>query len=276
MRILIIALIALLLSGCSNKLAYNNLDWIITWYSDDYLNLDDEQSDIYEQELLKLLAWHRQEELPRYKHHLLMMHEHIQSPFDQDDIQFHINEIRQHWRRIRTQVNEKIAPLAGQLSAEQVNDLFKELEKRNNEKLKEHNSQTPEERRQVLLERWEDTLSDIFGRLTAQQIALLKTYSDSHAFLTPQRIAYLSRYQAALKQVMIVSKQSINEHLKPLLNNPEQFKSEAYLRASQANQDHLVTFLSAFSKSLNPQQISQGQLFLLDHVDTIDNLISNQ
>ncbi len=276
MRILIIGLFTLLLSSCSNKLVYNNLDWVITWYSDDYLNLDDEQSDVYEQELLKLLIWHRQEELPKYKHHLLMMHEHIASPLTHDDIHFHIKEIRQHWRRMRTQVSHQIVPLAGQLSSTQIEELFQELAARNDEKLQEYNSQTPEQRRQALFERWEDTLSDIFGKLTAQQIALLKAYCETHAFLTPQRIAYLSRYQAALKQVMLVSKQSINEHLQPLLNDPEQFKSEEHLRASQTNQDHLVAFLSAFSKSLNPQQVSRGQQFLLDHVGTIDNLISEQ
>ncbi|NVK37708.1 MAG: hypothetical protein HWE18_07275 [Gammaproteobacteria bacterium] len=276
MRTLLIILMVCLLCSCSNRMVYNNLDWIITWYSDDYLDLNDEQSDLYNQELLKLLAWHRQEELPKYKHHLMKVHKHIGSSFDEDDIQFHIEEIREHWQRIRLQISEQITPLASELTTDQVGHLFHELEQRNDKKLAEFNRQTPQDRQEALYERWEDNLTEIFGDLSKQQLALLQAYCTQHQFLTPQRIAYLSRYQAALKQVMMVSNQSIEARLKQLLNTPEEFKSEAYLIATQANQQNLIAFLSALSKTLSFQQIASSQTFLLDFVDTIDYLIAKK
>ena len=61
-------LVALIfLSACSSTtFLYNRLDTLIGWYVDDYVTLDKTQRDSFDVRLDALLAWHREEELPRY------------------------------------------------------------------------------------------------------------------------------------------------------------------------------------------------------------------
>ena len=55
------------LFACSStRLAYNYLDWVISWYLDDYIQLNKEQDDYYDRQLDELLQWHRSDQLPRY------------------------------------------------------------------------------------------------------------------------------------------------------------------------------------------------------------------
>lgn len=65
-QLLLALLIPALLSGCGVKLAYNNLDRIIPWVADDYIEFDDIQEEYFRAELASVLYWHRISELPEY------------------------------------------------------------------------------------------------------------------------------------------------------------------------------------------------------------------
>jgi len=43
MRTLFILVFVVFLSACSSKLAYNNLDWWVYWYLDDYIELKEDR-----------------------------------------------------------------------------------------------------------------------------------------------------------------------------------------------------------------------------------------
>jgi hypothetical protein len=55
-----------LLAGCTTSFTYNQLDWLIPWYVDGYVNLTRDQKKNLTAELEPFLAWHRNEELERY------------------------------------------------------------------------------------------------------------------------------------------------------------------------------------------------------------------
>jgi hypothetical protein len=59
-------LVPVVLSGCGLKLAYNNLDRIIPWVADDYIEFDDLQEEYFDAELQSVLYWHRTTQLPVY------------------------------------------------------------------------------------------------------------------------------------------------------------------------------------------------------------------
>lgn len=70
MRIVVAVLLLLSLSSCSSKFAYNNLDWWVYWYLDDYIELNDRQEEQFDDYLNNWLSWHKRSELNRYKAHL--------------------------------------------------------------------------------------------------------------------------------------------------------------------------------------------------------------
>ena len=58
------------LGGCSTKFAYNNIDWLIYWYIDDYIELTPKQEQAFDEKLSGWLEWHKQQELPQYLSHI--------------------------------------------------------------------------------------------------------------------------------------------------------------------------------------------------------------
>mgnify|MGYP000627303891 FL=1 len=62
-----LALALILLVGCSNQMAYNHFDWLVSWYVDDYVELNNQQEEKLQAGLNSLLVWHRQDELPVYQ-----------------------------------------------------------------------------------------------------------------------------------------------------------------------------------------------------------------
>jgi len=68
-KIIVIGLV-LLLSGCSTKFVYKNLDWLVYWYVDDFVELSDEQERMVDVKLATWLEWHKNTEIPKYVAHL--------------------------------------------------------------------------------------------------------------------------------------------------------------------------------------------------------------
>ena len=66
---LLIAII-IFLGGCSTKFTYNNLDWLIHWYIDDYVSLSDNQEALFDKYFADWQSWHRSQELGKYIEHL--------------------------------------------------------------------------------------------------------------------------------------------------------------------------------------------------------------
>src|SRR3982751_4186036 len=65
-RIIGVLVIGAALAACSAvKLAYNNLPEVSYWWLDGYLDFDGTQTPRVRDELERLLAWHRQNELPK-------------------------------------------------------------------------------------------------------------------------------------------------------------------------------------------------------------------
>lgn len=65
-RIIVLLVLAAALGGCSAiKLGYNNLDQVAYWWLDSYVDFADDQSMRVREDLGRLQAWHRVQELPR-------------------------------------------------------------------------------------------------------------------------------------------------------------------------------------------------------------------
>jgi len=66
LRLLLILPLVIFMSGCAIKFIYNQLDWLIPWYLDDFVTLDPLQEVQFEAQLEQYLTWHRQQQLPVY------------------------------------------------------------------------------------------------------------------------------------------------------------------------------------------------------------------
>lgn len=67
-RTLILLLLFLIvsISGCTHRMAYQNADFLVAWRIDDYFDLTRKQKQFVKKRVNYHLAWHQQNELPRY------------------------------------------------------------------------------------------------------------------------------------------------------------------------------------------------------------------
>ncbi len=271
MKVIWIAAFALLLSACSTHFSYNNLDWLIHWYVDDYVDLNRTQKKRFDEKFEKWMAWHRAEELARYQRHL----QDIRSLLEQDSITkeqvlAQIDSGREHWIRLRTHILPDLAELAMSLSQQQVDELFSSLEEKNAEQEQEHRAMTRDESVEEIRETLEDELKDFIGRLTDQQKALARSAAIK---FSPNRIEWI-RYRRAFQSAArtMLNRKDSNPDFKvdfvKLLNKPEAFQHDLYVRNSAQNLQVFAQFVVDTFPTLTPKQ--KKRLF-----GELDNLIED-
>lgn len=235
----VVALVLLLfVSGCSSQFAYNNLDWLVHWYVDDYIDLDKPQKQAFNENFARWHAWHRQEELLKYETHLKELRELVDAGnFSAEDVKAQFDRGRGHWERLREQVTPTVVELAYMLTDEQIIELFDSLEEKNKEDEEERLEMTPEEIQKRFEEVFADQLKDYFGKLTKGQKAMVK---QSVVDIIPNRLEWLKyrrSVQAAAQEVLMSRKDNPNfqQDFTEILRNPDAFKHEQYIVNNEHN-----------------------------------------
>lgn len=272
MRHLLLLIIFISISGCTSQFAYRHLDWIILWYSNDYLDLSRTQEKQLSLVINDTLLWHRKSELPKYRNHLIDISNDLHAlPLSMDKIQLHGQRTYEYWVHTRAFLNNKIVSLVYHLSSDQIDYLFNKLEKKNIKRL-EYLSETPlKERQEDRIDRWLDALEDILGEITPKQEELIKLHINNQNDLTELRVQYLQTFQAQLKQALI--NHIDEETLLGLLNHPEVFKSDDYRNQQLTHRNDTFQLIYNLSIHLTPDQIFHLQQIINDYIAFIDELI---
>ena len=260
MKKLILIASLLILTGCSNKLVYNNLDWLVHWYIDDYIQFTPEQEAIFDQKLASWLSWHKNQEIPKYLASFNALTEDISNKqLDFKRLSHHQAVIEQHWQRLRAKIARELVEMAPLLSQQQVTYLFEKLDRDNQKELEEitrNNALSLEQRQTKKTERYRDNLTRWIGQLSPQQQTL--TTDLYRQFQTNNRVwlEYRQHYQAALKAVLESSDidPQFNEKLLDLITNPEQFRSGQLNQTLHHNMITFKHFLLNIEATLTEQQ----------------------
>ena len=202
-RLSLLLLVAtFLLTGCSVKLAYNNMDRLIRWGVSDYVDLSSAQKDVLQQELDTLHEWHRRTHLPQYA----ALSQRMARQLPDGVSMANVDELFSQFEIWSGEVEAEFTPLVIQimvsLSDEQIADLPAKLEKSNKE-LAEPEQDKPLRDVQLLwAEEFADGLKNFMGRLNAEQRAYLERRSLEYQ---PERVLwadYRQRFQADLLSLL--------------------------------------------------------------------------
>jgi hypothetical protein len=154
-------------------LAYSNLGPMLTWIVDDYVDLDGAREDWVRVRIDRVLAWHRAEELPRYRALLETMLAKSARPFEVQDIAAHQKELRSAYYRVVAQVLPDTAEFISTMDAFDVEHMEKRFDQENRRFVRDSVKGTPEERLERRRERFAGHLESWVGRLTPEQRALI-------------------------------------------------------------------------------------------------------
>lgn len=196
--------LGLLVSACSKAgLAYRNLDWLISWRVNQYLDLDSQQKAWFKPKLQEHLAWHCSTELPGYVDWLQRTQDLVQQPApDAGQLEAQMIEAEQAFHAVLQQTNPTAIALLAGLRPEQVEQLYARMEKDNVEdrqKFLEPPLQTQISER---AERLEKRLKPWFGTLNDAQRARIGQWASERRDQNRLWLENRARWQTEFRRVL--------------------------------------------------------------------------
>lgn len=174
-RIIGALLVTAALGACSAiQLAYNNLPTVSYWWLDGYLDFDGAQTPKVRDELAQLLAWHRQNELPRLASLLKEAQAMAPGEITPEQVCTMAERIRERLLAVTERAEPAGTELALSLSEAQLQQLERKYAKNNAEYRKDWLDRTPAQVQEKRYDQFLDRTEDFYGRLTDEQRDLLK------------------------------------------------------------------------------------------------------
>ena len=196
--LVVLLTLSLVLAGCNRVgLAYRNLDVIIPWTLNDYLDMNAGQKSWFNDTLKEHLAWHCTTQLPGYLDWLDRLQQMVDSHQVSDAaLQAHALEAKQAIADVARQITPSAIELLRGLDEQQVREmdaaLTKDLGKRQDEYLKPPLEQQIKERS----ERMSKRLDTWLGPLSASQQERVLAWSTALGAQNQQWIGNRAHWQA--------------------------------------------------------------------------------
>lgn len=171
LRILWLALLCVLLSGCSAlRIGYDQADKLLAWMADDYFDLDPAQKQEFHGRINRLLKWHRHEQLPDYVRFLGEARQRGQGTLTREDAAWIVDGAKARFRTIAEHGAADAAEMLAALTPDNIRALEKQFGKVNQKFVREYKvNGTPDERKRARLQRTLKQLRDWAGSLTHAQ-----------------------------------------------------------------------------------------------------------
>lgn len=253
-----IALVLLLVTGCTSGFVYNRLDTLVAWYLEGLVTLTKSQRAELRGWLGETLNWHRESELERYAAFLKNLADRATQPgnrttFEQAETQF---------RAFTGDVAKKSAPEAAHLllalSDRQVDELTHNLEKKATERLEE-------ERELLEDDAWHDRRAKQItkqfkrwvGKPNREQLDAIERTARELQPSYPEWFASQRAWRAALREAM--SKRAndpdaARRELTGLLASPERYWTDEYKAKLAQNRERTLALLVELDNSLSNDQ----------------------
>jgi hypothetical protein len=257
-QIIFSAALTVLLTGCSRiQFAYNQLDWLIPYYVEDYVELTDSQDSYLEQRVDTLLSWHCSSHLTAYADLLRNANTSFQADtMSEEKLQHLSNQIESYWKEIKRQASPGIAQLLLSSSEAQLDELFNGFAERNSEWLDGFKSQTDEALREDYRQNMTNELERWFGPLLASQQQAVIDWSQGFKPLGREGLKMRQQWQAGLRDLMSQRDdlQAFNAGIEQLFVNPEAIRSTEYLHRVKHNQTTTIEMIVVVGGQLNDGQ----------------------
>ncbi|RJG48204.1 DUF6279 family lipoprotein [Motilimonas pumila] len=270
MKKLVITLCALTLTACSTSFTYNNLDWLVYWYLDDYVELTDEQKQKVDPKLNEWLVWHREHELTLYLAHFAELSQDIQNKsLNSQTLDKHQALFEQHWQRLKARIVPDLVALAPLLSQQQIDQMFDVLGQENTVAKQDHNrllTRNKIQQENLWLAERTKRLSRWLGPLSNSQRQLLEQSYQQYQDTQGLWIDFKMHYQHTLKHHLLVysqvQTQAQSRALERLLLNPDTLKEPILVNKSQAN----VAMFKGLVQDLNQNITTKQREHLIEEL----------
>lgn len=266
-------LICLLLSGCTTKLVYNYLDWILEWYVADLVTLTEDQEWLLTDALTKELAWHRKQQLPSYIKSLDELIVAINSGLTIERAQQLYNDQEKRWEILKQRITPTMAELFKTMNESQVDQLLEGLEEKNQEMEEKYVEKPLNERIEQRTERMTDFIENWTGSLAESQTQLIADWSRQIKQTSNQWITNSRAWQAELGSTIRQYRHTpeFTARIEDLFMNNRKFWSKSYQSAYEHNLHLTIAMLVNLEKQLSDRQ----RQHLLDEIVVLRKQIND-
>ena len=273
-RFFVALILAGVLTACSSTFLYNQLDWLIPWYVDDYVDLTREQNQTFKARLEPVLKWHRSEELVTYLPILDRIEADLDAPVTEEVIVGWTEEFEAAYRRLEERWLPLALQLGEELSDKQVEEfmanLYKEQEKLEKKYLKRSDEDYIDESYDNLV----DNLSDVMGRLDREQKAALREAAGQLQRFDQGWLDERRRWLETMGEIL-QREPGWQEAMRAAIAARETDRSEAYRQAWEFNQSVLLNAVAATINSRTEKQDARIRRELASFREDINTLIAD-
>ena len=273
MRLFLMLLLVTTLVGCSaNRLLYNRADTFIRWAADDYVTLNREQQAAFDQRLDDFLAWHRSEELPRYREFIITSLDTLEDGVTLEEAVVISEEIDLAADRFQAQFIELLLATAEDLSDEQIQDFLAELECNQTEYAEERLLRDEETYYADSAKTMKDLVKRLIGRLNRDQRAEIEQRSMDLTRLDGLWHDDRARWGRALRVILEAKAPGWQAEIRKLGETRSEARIPEYVAGIEHNGDVILALLVDIINSRTERQDRRMRRFLQGLVDDIDAL----
>jgi hypothetical protein len=244
------------LAACGTQFVYNLLGWLTHYYLSSQVSLDGPQSSELRANLREFFVWHRRTELPRYASFLERFAGAAERPLVREQLESGSGEIESFVRASITHGAPDAARWLNGLRAEQVDELFANFEKKEQESRAEHCGIEPSRRREKSVERFIENVEDWTGRLRRSQRELVaarlaRTTGDPCLDLSAQERSRIE-FRALVDRHR--GQPDFADRIASFLTRPEDRWEPAYAKAYAANRAIIFDLMADLDHTMSAEQ----------------------
>ena len=260
-KFLLIAVVFLVVGGCTLKGTYNRLDWMMTEYLESYVELNKTQKAALRQHMQATLEWHRRTQLPAYSLWLRSVKHDVQQGITQPQVEQHGLQLLVFWRALMVRFSEDMAVLLPQLDAKQREELFTSFADKNAEYHVDYIQLSHKQQRKNYIKRTKDSFDGWLGSVTRQQEQLIVASADQIQYIAKDVLKTRMRWQLQLREILRNHKDTATTQvaLQKLFVQPETLRSERYKQQLIHNADVITRLIADVANHLTDKQ--QKHLF---------------
>lgn len=274
-NLLLTALLVVILSGCSSRFLYNQLDTFVVWKVKDYVSLNSEQEAAVRSDVQQLLEYARQTEMPRIAELFSKAATDVRSGnLSAATMDSYYQQMLLIYDELMVALVPAAQRLLSSLEPEQIDELFGNLEEINAEMYEEYSGSTPEIREANRNKSAVKSIQRYTGRLSSEQKAFVHAELARMNDASEQWIAYQRDWQQRFRRLVEHPPESAayTDDLTRLLLYPRDIHSAEYRARVDANRKILNDMLAELFNGLSERQSARMVRKLESYADRLNKL----
>lgn len=229
LRVALVLLIILAVTGCARQLAYRFADTYIAWQIRDYVDLTRDQRDQVDVAINDFLQWHAETEMPRYISLLEQIDKDVaEQNLSTTRLDYYQQAFAKRWQAVREALADPALELLPGLSDEQVQQLIKNMAANIQSRADDYQEQTTAERREDGVENVRKLVERFLGSVNDEQEQAIQTWTKAMPDMADEWIEYRVRWAEDFRHALQVRDEgaAFEKRLLPLIEDPHSLRSE--------------------------------------------------